>query len=63
MAQETMHPSPAQTKKIVITGATLHIGNGQVISNGTVSIDKGKLTILSSAPAISADVEHIDATG
>ena len=56
MAQENMHPSPAQTKKIVITGATLHIGNGQVISNGSVSIDKGKLTILTSAPALSADV-------
>ena len=44
-AQETMHPSPAQTKKIVISGGTLHIGNGQVIENGTLSIEKGKIKI------------------
>lgn len=62
-AQETMHPSPAQTKKIVITGATLHIGNGQVITNGTLAIDKGKLSILTSAPVLSADFDHIDASG
>lgn len=63
MAQETMHPSPAQTKKIVITGATLHIGNGQVVQNGSLTIDKGKLTVLTAAPAITGDVEHIDASG
>ncbi len=63
MAQENMHPSPAQTKKIVITGATLHIGNGQIISNGSIAIEKGKLIILSTTPTLSGDIEHIDATG
>jgi imidazolonepropionase-like amidohydrolase len=60
-AQETMHPSPAQTKKIVISGGTLHIGNGQVIENGTLSIEKGKIKIESAA--VTGDVERIDATG
>ena len=60
-AQETMHPSPAQTKKIVISGGTLHIGNGQVIENGTLSIEKGKIKI--ETAAVSGDVERIDATG
>jgi imidazolonepropionase-like amidohydrolase len=60
-AQETMHPSPAQTKKIVISGGTLHIGNGQVIENGTLSIEKGKIKIETSA--VTGDVERIDATG
>lgn len=60
-AQETMHPSPAQTKKIVISGGTLHIGNGQVIENGTLSIEKGKIKI--ETGAVSGDVERIDATG
>ncbi len=60
-AQETMHPSPAQTKKIVISGGTLHIGNGQVIENGTLSIEKGKIKI--ETGAVTGDVERIDATG
>lgn len=61
-AQETMHPSPAQSKTIVITGATLHVGNGTV-RTGTVVIEKGKLNIEATAPSITAAMEHIDATG
>ncbi len=60
-AQETMHPSPAQSKKIVISGGTLHSGNGQVIENGTLSIEKGKIKI--ETAAVTGDVERIDATG
>jgi imidazolonepropionase-like amidohydrolase len=60
-AQETMHPSPAQAKKIVISGGTLHIGNGQVIENGTLTIEKGKIKI--ETAAVTGDVERIDATG
>jgi imidazolonepropionase-like amidohydrolase len=60
-AQETMHPSPTQAKKIVISGGTLHIGNGQVIENGTLSIEKGKIKI--ETAAVIGDVERIDATG
>ena len=62
-SQETMHPSPAQSKKIVITGGTIHVGNGQIISNGILSIDKGKISLEKSAPSQSADVELIDASG
>jgi imidazolonepropionase-like amidohydrolase len=62
-AQETMHPSPAQSKKIVITGGTIHVGNGQIISNGILSIDKGKISLEKSAPSQSADLELIDASG
>lgn len=61
-SQETMHPSPAQSKKIVITGGTIHIGNGQVVS-GNIIIEKGKLKIDMNAPALTGDIEHIDATG
>ncbi len=60
-AQETMHPSPAQNKKIVISGGTLHIGNGQVIENGTLSIEKGKIKI--ETATVTGDVDRIDATG
>jgi imidazolonepropionase-like amidohydrolase len=33
----------AQTKRIIYTNATLHIGNTQVISNATLAIEKGKI--------------------
>jgi imidazolonepropionase-like amidohydrolase len=57
-----MHPSPAQSKKIVITGGTIHIGNGQVVS-GNIIIEKGKLKIDMNSPVLTGDIEHIDATG
>lgn len=42
--QATISPAKAQSKPIVITGATIHIGNGQVINNGYITFDKGKIT-------------------
>ena len=62
-AQENMHPAPAQTKKIVITGATVHVGNGQVLEKGIVSIENGKIKLESVAPTPSSELEIIDATG
>ncbi len=43
-AQETVYPAPAQKDAIALTNATIHIGNGQVIKNGTVVFSKGKIT-------------------
>ncbi len=62
-AQENMHPAPAQTKKIVITGATVHVGNGQVLEKGIVSIENGKIKLESVTPTPSSELEIIDATG
>ena len=42
-AQENMHPSPAQMGTIALTNAIIHIGNGQVITNGTIVFSKGKI--------------------
>ena len=36
VAQETISPAAAQKETIALTNATIHVGNGQVISNGTV---------------------------
>jgi imidazolonepropionase-like amidohydrolase len=64
LAQENMHPSPAQSKTIVISGGTVHVGNGSIIENGTVVIEKGKIKSVSATPVtISGDVDRIDATG
>lgn len=62
--QATISPAKPQSKPIVITDGTIHVGNGQVIENGYVAFDKGKITAIGSgaAPSISgADV--IDAKG
>ena len=63
-AQANISPAPAQSKPIVLTGATLHIGNGQVITNGYIAFDKGKIIAIGegAAPAI-AGAEMIDASG
>ncbi len=42
--QATIIPSKAQSKPVAIIGATIHTGNGQVIENGYISFDKGKIT-------------------
>ncbi|HNA15350.1 MAG TPA: amidohydrolase, partial [Ferruginibacter sp.] len=43
-AQETISPAPAQKETIALTNATIHVGNGQVIQNGTVVFKNGKIT-------------------
>ncbi len=43
-AQETILPAPAQKEAIALTNATIHIGNGEVISNGTVVFKEGKIS-------------------
>ncbi|CAA9210510.1 MAG: hypothetical protein AVDCRST_MAG95-86 [uncultured Adhaeribacter sp.] len=37
-------PAPAQAKPVLLTGGTLHVGNGPVIENAVVAFDKGKIT-------------------
>src|SRR6202012_4133563 len=62
--QANISPAAPQTKAVVITGATIHVGNGQVINNGYIAFDKGKITAIGegTAPNTSgADV--VDAAG
>ncbi|HEX3384067.1 MAG TPA: amidohydrolase family protein [Mucilaginibacter sp.] len=62
--QANISPAPAQSKPIVITGAAIHVGNGQVINNGYIAFDKGKITAIGEgAPANSNGAEIIDAAG
>ena len=60
--QETMKPAGAQNETIALTNATIHVGNGQVILNGTVVLKNGKITeVGSNASVIGAKV--IDCNG
>jgi imidazolonepropionase-like amidohydrolase len=60
------NPAPAkpQTRPIILTGATIHLGNGQIIENGAVSFDKGIITQVGpAASATTNNVEVIDVRG
>lgn len=66
-AQANISPAAKQTKTIAITGATIHVGNGTVIQNGTIVFSGGKIlsvTANGQAPqdgvmVIKADGKHI----
>ena len=49
MAHAQQTPAPAQEQSILITGATAHIGNGQVIENSAVGFANGKITYIGTA--------------
>lgn len=61
------NPAPAlpQTHPIVLTGATIHVGNGQVIQNGSIAFDKGIITRVGTAASVGTvtGAEVIDAKG
>ena len=62
--QANISPAPAQNKPVIITGATVHVGNGQVINNGYIAFDKGKITAIGEgAPANTSGADVIDASG
>lgn len=62
--QANISPAPAQSKPIIISGATIHVGNGTVISKGYIAFDKGKITAIGEGNAPStAGADVIDATG
>lgn len=61
-AQETIYPAPPQTQAIALTNATIHIGNGQVIQNGTIVFNNGKITDVG-AGVSTAGAKVIDCAG
>ncbi|MFT3825033.1 MAG: amidohydrolase family protein [Chitinophagaceae bacterium] len=61
-AQETVYPAPAQSQAIALTNATIHVGNGQVIENGTIVFSNGKITAVG-ASAASGNAKVIDCKG
>ncbi|MEJ7780694.1 MAG: amidohydrolase family protein [Daejeonella sp.] len=58
--QANIIPSKTQTKPVAIIGATIHIGNGQVIENGYISFDKGKITGTGDAAVVRFNTQTTD---
>jgi imidazolonepropionase-like amidohydrolase len=65
MAQSVPVPAPSQTQPILITNATAHLGNGEVIENSYIAFDQGKITFVGNMAAGRGFPGHqiIDAAG
>ncbi len=61
-SQPNVLPAPAQTQTIALTHATIHVGNGDVIDDGTIVFSNGKITAIGKSTDIS-NVKVIDCTG
>jgi imidazolonepropionase-like amidohydrolase len=42
-AQDQVLPAAKQQERITLTNATIHVGNGQVLNNGSISFENGKI--------------------
>ncbi|MHA7058033.1 amidohydrolase family protein [Aquimarina sp. M1] len=60
-AQQT--PAKKQSEVTTISGATAHIGNGQVIENCTITFENGKITFVGADSNPPTDGNVIDASG
>ncbi len=50
-AQDDIYPAKPQAEAITLTNATIHIGNGTIIENGSISFNKGIITAVGTNPA------------
>lgn len=62
LAQETILPANAQSEPIALTNATIHVGNGEVISNGNLIFRNGKISSVGTNP-ITENIKAIDCSG
>jgi len=62
-AQETVYPAPKQAQPIAVTGATVHIGNGQVLNNATVLMTDGKITAVGTNVTVPSNAQVVNAQG
>ena len=61
--QETVYPALPQSEAVALVGGTIHVGNGQVIENGTVIFENGKITYAGGSRNPDAGVRRIDVAG
>ncbi|MES2331710.1 MAG: amidohydrolase family protein [Bacteroidota bacterium] len=56
-AQETVYPVKENKGTFVISGGTVHVGNGQVLENATIEVTNGKITKVSTGGSGKADYD------
>ena len=62
-SQPTIYPAPENNGIIFITHATIHVGNGKIINDGTIQINKGRIEKIGTNIPVPADVEVFDVKG
>ncbi|MEQ1675823.1 MAG: amidohydrolase family protein [Chitinophagaceae bacterium] len=63
-SQETVLPAKPQKGVMYITNATIHVGNGKVIENGTIKIKDGKIEEVGANVSVPAgETNVVDAKG
>ncbi len=63
-AQDDVYPAKEYKGLLFIKNATIHVGNGQVIEDGTIQVNNGKIEKVGQNIAIPAgDVKVVDAKG
>lgn len=63
IAQPTVYPAPANKGLIAIKNATIHVGNGTVIENGTILIRDAKIEKVGTSVDIPAGTKVYNAKG
>jgi imidazolonepropionase-like amidohydrolase len=58
-AQETIYPAPEQKGSFYITHATIHVGNGQVINDGTIKVTNGKIENVGNNISVATDASKV----
>ncbi|MCY1516044.1 Imidazolonepropionase [compost metagenome] len=64
--QANISPGKPQNQKIIVMGATIHTGDGTVIQNGYLTLEKGKITGIGDATVVklnTSDARLITASG
>ena len=54
IAQENMHPTPAQSGNLTLANGVIHVGNGQII-NGDIAFENGKIMYIGSPQTLPAE--------
>lgn len=62
-AQDDVSPAPKQMQPIAITNATVHVGNGQVLTNATIVINDGKIGAVGTDIMYTQNARIINAQG
>jgi imidazolonepropionase-like amidohydrolase len=62
-AQPTIYPAPENKGRFFITHATIHVGNGTVIENGSIEINDSKIVNTGASITIPSNATVVDVKG
>ena len=63
VAQDDVYPAKKQSTPILIKNGTVHVGNGQILSNTSIEIKDGKITAIGNNIVAPSNAITMDASG